>query len=168
MLTVASVIKDGHTDCVRFLLEHGAKVDAENDLALRWAAEGGHLECMRLLVQHGADVHAQNDWAVSKSAEKGHLNCVRLLLDLGVDIHAENDEALREAVRSGAIPVIELYLEYGIDLDLVRKIAEEGPCADTSRSFIDAASLHQTLSEQLRESIAPSPAPLLRNRVSVI
>jgi ankyrin repeat protein len=67
-LMVAS--RTGNVDAIKVLLDHGADVNAKEDLrgttALMWAADEGHASAIRLLVQHGADIKA-----VSSSAERG-------------------------------------------------------------------------------------------------
>ncbi len=54
--------RNGNLDAIRVLLDHGAHVDATEELrgttALMWAAEQGHAEAIRLLIQHGANVAA--------------------------------------------------------------------------------------------------------------
>jgi ankyrin repeat protein len=62
-----------------FLVESGAKIHADKDYALRWAAANGHLNVVRFLIESGANVHADNDWALRIAAENGHLDVVRLL-----------------------------------------------------------------------------------------
>lgn len=52
-----------HTSMVRWLLDHGAKINyvvqgRPRCLPLEFAAKNGHLEIVKLLVEHGADIHA--------------------------------------------------------------------------------------------------------------
>ena len=45
-------------------IQHGADVHAEDDEALRWAAEGYNADIVRLLIQHGANVRSRHyKWA---------------------------------------------------------------------------------------------------------
>ncbi len=39
---------------VKFLIEHGADVTANNNYAVRWAARNGKTEMVRLLIENGA------------------------------------------------------------------------------------------------------------------
>ena len=57
-------------------------IRAQNDKALRWAAENGHEHVCRLLIEHGADIRARNDQALRLAAKKGHEAVCRLLLEL--------------------------------------------------------------------------------------
>ena len=47
--------KDGYTDVVKLLLDHGADVHAYGDEALIWTSERGHNDVIKLLLDHGAD-----------------------------------------------------------------------------------------------------------------
>lgn len=56
--------KRGHEDTTRFLLEHGANieaVDAWNRTPLHWAVEKRHLAVTRLLLEWGADHNARDN-----------------------------------------------------------------------------------------------------------
>ena len=46
---------------MKLLLDYGADVHADNDLALRWATKDGHLDVVKLLLDSGADIHAIGD-----------------------------------------------------------------------------------------------------------
>ena len=50
----------GHLEVVKFLVDKGANVSADNDYALRWSANGGHLEVVKFLVSQGADIRANH------------------------------------------------------------------------------------------------------------
>lgn len=80
-----------HFDTARFLLEHGAKVGAENGNAvqpLHEAAFYGHLRCAEMLVQRRADVGASdNDGTLPlhAAAASGHVDILQLLLQSRAD-----------------------------------------------------------------------------------
>ena len=112
----------GHVECVRLLLEAGAKVDATvkeyKYTPLMMAARGGHSEVCRLLIGAGADVNAKsasafitnfsynqysgqmsytkNDIkqrsAILFAAESGDYPTVKVLIDAGADVNQANDE----------------------------------------------------------------------------
>ena len=112
--------KLGDVAMVRFLLDHGAKVDVRvgvggggcDSTPLAAAAEAQHLEVVKLLVRHGADVHAFAcrssilEWALSK----GHKAVVTFLLQHGAK------PRLLAAVRTGALELVQIMLKYGADL----------------------------------------------------
>jgi hypothetical protein len=79
--------REGHVDCVEFLLSKGARVDqtttAGRATALHRAAFTGHPEVLEKLVLAGADASlrdADDETALHKAASRGHHACVALLL----------------------------------------------------------------------------------------
>jgi len=66
----------GQQEMVKYLIENGADVNAENDGALRAAANNGHLEIVKYLVGNGADIYAENNTALKWAVENGHLDVV--------------------------------------------------------------------------------------------
>ena len=103
-------------EVVERLIQEGANIHAETDLALRWASINGHLEVVKLLLEHGADVHVQEDVALWWASENEHLEVVKLLLEHGADVRAHEDEALRLASEYGHIEIVKLLLEHGADV----------------------------------------------------
>ena len=88
-LPLATAAYNGHTDCVRFLLEMGARVDLRNSVSctpLMCAASQGHLEAVRLLLEAGADPALEaperdNKTALSWAVEGKHGAVTNLLKD---------------------------------------------------------------------------------------
>src|SRR3989344_4836464 len=103
----------GYLDEVVSLLEHGADIHANNDLALRSSAQNGHLPVVQFLLEQGADIHADNDLALRWSACYGHLSVVQFLLEQGADIHAKNDCALRWSAENRHLAIVQYLLEHG-------------------------------------------------------
>lgn len=92
----------GHLETARFLLEHGADVQAisQNALAnqpLHAAVAGNHAEMVALLVRTGADVNQRQHggWTpLHGAANNGNLRIVKLLIENGADINAANDDGV--------------------------------------------------------------------------
>ena len=61
-------VKLGLLPIVKKLIEQGANVNTDDDLAIKWAARDGHLEIVKYLVSQGANVHAQDDYAIKWAA----------------------------------------------------------------------------------------------------
>ena len=68
-------------EIVKRLLEAGADVHAEDDAALRDAAEDGHADVVKLLLEHGADVHAEGDYALFGARRNSHVDVVKIIED---------------------------------------------------------------------------------------
>jgi len=75
---------------VKYLVENGADIHADEDYALRWSALNGHLEVVKYLVEIGADIYARDNYALKYSAINGHLDIVKYLVENGADIHVDN------------------------------------------------------------------------------
>ena len=54
MLPSRDASRKGHLDIVRYLVEQGADVTAENNEAVHWASLNGHTEVVQYLVEKGA------------------------------------------------------------------------------------------------------------------
>jgi ankyrin repeat protein len=57
--------------------------------------QNGHLEIVKYLVECGADIHAQDNFVLRTSSRKGHLKIVKFLIASGTDIHAQDNFVLR-------------------------------------------------------------------------
>ena len=79
-------VKAGDVGRVRDSLSAGADIHAQEDRALRWAAERGYLEMVRLLLDSGADLHADRNRALRKSVANDRLDATMLLVDHGADL----------------------------------------------------------------------------------
>ena len=58
--------------------------------ALRESARSGRFEIVKYLIDKGADIHADDDFALRESATRGNFEIVKYLVDKGTDIHAYN------------------------------------------------------------------------------
>jgi len=83
---------EGRIDVVRFLLDHGADIDAMSGgwNALVAAAHEGRVETVGLLLDRGADVNAAPGGrsALVAAAHEGQLDVVKLLVERGADVNA--------------------------------------------------------------------------------
>ena len=98
---------ENRLDAVRFLIGHGAQVDARDHsktTPLIVAAQLGHLEMVRLLLEHGADVNAHSEtlhWSgLHYAADNGHVEVLELLLRAGGRTHKRHEwgEAVDEVL----------------------------------------------------------------------
>ena len=78
--------RNGHTDVVEYLLDHGAAIDAKGVFgatALHWAAINGHRNVVELLVTRGASLDIRdaryNSTPEGWAREGGHIELANLL-----------------------------------------------------------------------------------------
>jgi ankyrin repeat protein len=64
---------------VRYLINQGANIHAQNNETLRWSAYYAHLEVVRYLINQGANIHANNNGALQWSSQNGYLEVVQQL-----------------------------------------------------------------------------------------
>ncbi|XP_043839943.1 ankyrin repeat domain-containing protein 39 isoform X2 [Dromiciops gliroides] len=95
--------RNGHYAVCQFLLESGAKCDAQTHggaTALHRASYCGHTEVVRLLLSHGANPGVADDdgmTSLHKAAERGHLDLCCLLLQHSPALKAVRDRKARLA-----------------------------------------------------------------------
>ncbi|XP_041512592.1 ankyrin repeat domain-containing protein 39 isoform X1 [Microtus oregoni] len=95
--------RNGHYAVCQFLLESGAKCDAQTHggaTALHRASYCGHTEIARLLLSHGSNPRLVDDdgmTSLHKAAEKGHEDICSLLLQHSPALKAVRDRKARLA-----------------------------------------------------------------------
>ena len=66
-------------ETLKYLIENGADIHADNDAIFRYNAENGNLDIVKYLVENGANVHAENNAAFSWSAYYSHWDVYQFL-----------------------------------------------------------------------------------------
>ena len=85
---LAPAAKFGQTEVIKYLIQHGSDIHAENDYALYLAAVHQKLEAVRCLVTLGANVHALDERTVKVAAENDFLDIVQYLVGEGASVDA--------------------------------------------------------------------------------
>ena len=93
----------GHSNAVRFLLEHGSNVKAytnrasgfsSGSTALHLAVTNGHVDAVQILCEHGASPNAAEQLyghsPLHLAATYGHPDTIEKLVDCGADINRED------------------------------------------------------------------------------
>ena len=140
-------VKYGHPEIVKFLINRGADIHAENDYAVRYASYRGYLDVVKYLVENKANIHAKDDYAVRFASGGRHLEVVKFLVDKGANIHAKDDYALRCASICGYLDIVEFLVSNGADIhadnDYAVRCASEYGHLDTAKYLVDkGANIH--------------------------
>jgi len=118
--------RDNHLPVVKYLIEHGADVNAkdnDDETALMEAADNGHLPVVQYLVEHGADVNAKDDtnWTpLTWAARNGHLSVVQYLIKHDTDVNTANnfgETTLMGAAFNGHLTIVRYLIEHGADVN---------------------------------------------------
>ncbi len=136
-LQIAS--KYGQLEIVKYLIEHGAKINQQvelddipvvegvieyGDTALMYASHSGHLDVVSYLIDMGADVNLKDfkysTALIRASTDDGHLEVVRFLIDSGADINAKNisnNGVLTLALWSDNFDIGRYLIKSGVDIN---------------------------------------------------
>jgi len=88
----------GKTDCVKYLLDKGAVIDAIDSLegtSLHNAAFQGHTDTCQVLLQKGANINKTDDHkatALHLAAMNGQNDTIKLLLDNAAQVDLQDDD----------------------------------------------------------------------------
>ena len=106
-------------EVIKELVEEGASIHADNDLALVWSSKNGYLDIVEYLISKGANVHTNSDrcfnsnCALMLAAKNGHLEIVTLLVENGANVHAGGDWALLWASENNHLKVAKFLVKNG-------------------------------------------------------
>ncbi|KAM9215911.1 cortactin-binding protein 2 [Dugong dugon] len=114
-----SAAKNGHTDCVRLLLDAEAQVNAADKngfTPLCAAAAQGHDKCVELLIAYHADINHAADGGQTPlylACKNGNKECIKLLLEAGTDRSIKTRDGwtpVHAAVDSGDVDSLKLLM----------------------------------------------------------
>lgn len=75
----------GYLEMMDYLLNNGAIIDTDNNLALREAIYHPNLEVIQFLVDNGLDIHFENDYAIRLAVKLHRQEVIDFLMNLGAD-----------------------------------------------------------------------------------
>nr|Q00PJ1.1 RecName: Full=Cortactin-binding protein 2; Short=CortBP2 [Atelerix albiventris]AAY88986.1 cortactin-binding protein 2 [Atelerix albiventris] len=116
-----SAAKNGHTDCVRLLLNAQAQVNAADKngfTPLCAAAAQGHFKCIELLIANDANINHAADGGQTPlylACKNGNNECIKLLLGAGSDRSVKTRDGwtpVHAAVDTGNVDNLKLLMYY--------------------------------------------------------
>ncbi|XP_054979673.1 cortactin-binding protein 2 isoform X1 [Sorex araneus] len=114
-----SAAKNGHTDCVRLLLNAEAQVSAADKngfTPLCAAAAQGHFKCVELLIAYDANINHAADGGQTPlylACKNGNKECIKLLLEAGADRSVKTRDGwtpVHAAVDTGNVDSLKLLM----------------------------------------------------------
>ncbi|XP_050001848.1 cortactin-binding protein 2 isoform X2 [Alexandromys fortis] len=118
-----SAAKNGHTDCVRLLLNAEARVNAADKngfTPLCAAAAQGHFECIELLTAYDANINhaaAGGQTPLYLACKNGNKECIKLLLEAGADRSIKTRDGwtpIQAAVDTGNVDSLKLLMYHRV------------------------------------------------------
>ena len=119
-------IDEGHYDCVKSLLDHGAAVDrgcADGSTPFYKACFSENPQIAQLLLENGADtvdVFKDGDHPIHHVSSEGYLESVRFLIEHGVDVDTicreYGETAIGYAAERGHLACVRYLLDHGANL----------------------------------------------------
>lgn len=118
--------KEGHEDCLRILIEAGARVDGvgcdNTALTPIWVATyAGHDRCVQLLIEAGASLNSRHPETPLYIAAREHrTKCLEILINAGASVNTMNNHRqtpLHIACAEMHVEGISLLVEAGCNLD---------------------------------------------------
>jgi ankyrin repeat protein len=106
---LCSAIRWKDMEVIQYLIDLGADIRYDDDLALRDASRYGHLSVLDFLIERGADIRANYNQALRHAAIYGPLRTIKHLIKRGADASC----ALEMAAARGRIEVIRYLAEIG-------------------------------------------------------
>ena len=103
----------GYLEIVKYLVESGADVQAQNNQALINASRSNHFEVVKYLIENGANIQDQDNLALIYACYYNCLKIVKYLIDQGADVQARSNQALVNAKKNNEFKLIELLVKYG-------------------------------------------------------
>lgn len=86
--------ENGHLNAVKFLVEKGADIKAQNNLAVILACANGKIDIVKYLTLLGADITAQDNIAMRLAKFNGHTDIIKYLISQGVSEDTNDDELI--------------------------------------------------------------------------
>ncbi len=117
-MPLIKAVKNNHYYLVDFLLQNGADIHAQDNLALIKAIHENNLQMIKLLFSHGINigdnlVDPLNVAILTESV----LPIIEFLVENGADLHYENDIILDSALLMGDLRVIDYLVRKGANVN---------------------------------------------------
>ncbi len=103
----------GNINMIKYLIDKGAVVSADDYRCLRFAVRNGQSDAVKYLIEIGADIHVKSEYCLRMAATKGLSELVRFLLEKGANVSAKNNQALNNAVQSNHFETVKILVDAG-------------------------------------------------------
>lgn len=105
----------GHIETMETLIKLGAPVDGRYHGPLAAACEKGRIAVVNFLLGKGANVKIGDDYIIARAAINGNIDVAKILIEHGADVTGNESSPLRHAAEAGHTDMVKLLLEHGAD-----------------------------------------------------
>jgi ankyrin repeat protein len=119
--------QNGDTAIVQYLVEHGAEINAQDEIlsrtAIHLAAEKGNLDCIKYLAEHGANLQDKDSFGATAfhyAVKSNKLDVVKYLVSRKMDYNAKDVRgwtAMHYAAYGDSIDVVKYLLAKGLNIN---------------------------------------------------
>lgn len=153
-----TIIKKGDMELIKYLVEMGVDVHANDYLAFRLAVKNNQVELAKYLLSIGADVHVRNEYALYYAIENGYNEIVNVLLDAGADPNDIDPYILYPAIKDEKYDLIDSLVGNGVNLHddnegLLRLAAKNDEIKVLSYLLENKADIHACNDEALKTAV---------------
>lgn len=129
-------------------------MDLTESVYLKVAAKYGQTEVIKYLVQQGSDIHAENDAALHTAVINDQLKSVQCLVTLGADVHALDERAIKDAARNDFLEIVKFLAGSGASIEAVIGLGGLEDCHQEVYEWAVAYKEAKNLKESLEESLS--------------
>ncbi|PVU98548.1 hypothetical protein BB559_001474 [Furculomyces boomerangus] len=112
---LAKSISSNQPEIYRLLLQNGADVKLNGNLALVQACKRGNLEIAKELIELGADVKVSSSLLLEMAIKSKRMDLIQLLLSKGVEFKGSNSVVI--AAKTNQPDMLKLAIEHGADVN---------------------------------------------------
>ena len=119
--------RNGDTAVVQYLIEHGADINAQDEIlsrtAIHFAAENGNIDCIKYLTEHGANLQDKDSFgatAFHHAVKSNNLDVVKYLVSKKMDYTAKDIRgwtAMHYAAYGNSLDVVKYLLAKGLNIN---------------------------------------------------
>ncbi len=109
-------------EAIKYLIEVGADIHADNEYVLKLACEKNCLTLVKFLITKGADIHINNDEPMKIACTEGNVEIVKYFREICVDTCMENHILLRTAIKKNNYRLVRYLLNENINIQTLEDI----------------------------------------------
>lgn len=112
-----SICYKNDTKSLKEIVEQGANIFEENNLALMVCVEMGNFSSIYYLMSMGADIYDRNEEALLRAVLYGKVEVVDFLLNINFDLYKEDSFAFQFSAKLGHIELVKYFINKKVNIN---------------------------------------------------